>query len=380
MSPDKRPSEPSQPGQDRTSLSKSPETPADVAWQTPSAGRVPAAAHQTNPFGFIEPQMHTTFKEKSLRIFSMAPLALLGLALLGYTVVLYGWIVHIEVLRHPLFGQPIRFPTAFCFWVLMLSSIPAVLDLTNKPIRWLSRLGLASSFLAGLVLWLEHILGADWNTKIEIFKISGDGGTLTLPGSMPVDVSFMLWALSATALLLDKFGWTRPWLVQIICIFFAVPSLVLVFTAAMGMSEYLDLFCAETGCVRFFIFNYLEFSLISLAFLTARPTVGPTGVLSLDSIGARLFRLMFLGIFGLIPIACIICALLRKDIISPPIAAILGLVSVGLMMALVVFFGAKRLDKIDFEKHLTEKIAQRAKRQTSCHRVQNGMPGMRQRF
>jgi tRNA A-37 threonylcarbamoyl transferase component Bud32 len=364
MSPVKRPSEPSDSGQDRTSLSKSPETPADALWQTPSGGAVPAAAHQTNPFGFVEPQMRTTFKEKSLRIFSMASLAFLGLALVGYTVVLYGWMANISALRHPFefttasgvpIIQTIGFPTAFWFTLLILSSLPTVLDVANKLLRWLSRLGVGLTMLIGLTLWLEHILGADWNTRIEIYSLGGSGGTLSLPGNMPVDVSFMLWALSATALLLDRFGWSRPLLVQIVCLLFSVPSLVLISAAGLGLSDSLDHFCAETGCVRFFIYNYMEFAFISLALLTARPTVGLIGVLSLDSIGARLFRMMCLGLVGLLPLACLMSYLIRLEIISLPIAVVLSLVSIGLMMGLVIYFGAKRLDKIDFEKHLTEK-------------------------
>lgn len=324
-----------------------------------------ASQHVSNPFGLEDPQLKTTFKERSLRFFGVAPVAMLGLALLGYTVTIYGTLSNVDMLRNPIYGQPIRFPTAFWFCLLILSSLPAVTDMGNKAQRWLGRLGIMTTFAASFALWLEHVLGADWNTDNIIYQTC-DSIKFTLPGSLPVDVSFVLWTLSLTTLLLDRFGWSRPWFVQGLCLLFAVPSVVLSLIAGMGFTDALYHFCAETGCVRFYPYNYLQIALISTAFLFSRPTVGLTGVLSLDSIGARLFRMMFLGMLGLIPLAFIIGYMTRKEIISIPIATILSVVSLGTMMSLVIFLGAKRLDKIDHEKHLTEQSLRELSKQQAA--------------
>ncbi len=121
------------------------------------------------------------------------------------------WVFSIDVLKRLFFDQLTGFPTAFWLCLLTLATLPVVMKVnaSNRIIRVLSRVVLVMCASIGAALWLEHLLGQDWNLALTIYQPPG-AGNLTLPGLLPVDTSFCLMLVAGTVLTLEFFGGTRP--------------------------------------------------------------------------------------------------------------------------------------------------------------------------
>lgn len=189
---------------------------------------------------------------RSVRLISsLADLSLIAAGLLSLSVIV-GWVFSLDVLKRLFFGQLTSFPTAFWLCLLTLATLPVVMKInaSNKVVQLVSRALLLVCAIAGAALWLEHLLGQDWNLALPIYQ-PVDAGYLTLPGLLSVDTSFCLLLVALTALALEFVSATRPLIYQTLSLILGLPSLILVLSFVFGAGGAIDGFCAMQGCVVF---------------------------------------------------------------------------------------------------------------------------------
>jgi tRNA A-37 threonylcarbamoyl transferase component Bud32/isoprenylcysteine carboxyl methyltransferase (ICMT) family protein YpbQ len=305
------------------------------------------------------PDSDAALLQRSVKVIRVFSVALWILALLFSSAAVVGWVFNIDPLKHMLYNQLTGFPTAFWLGVVTISSAPAVCNIDGnklaKVVKIIARLGLVISFAAGMTLWLEHLLGQDWNINIPVFQpLGADVAALTLPGPTPVDVSFCIALTSFTALCLDLLGTKMPLLFQGLSLLVALPSFFLVLACIFGVRDAFDVFCAYQGCVNFKYLNYtILFSLHTAIFLS-RPTAGMTSFLAVDSMGGRQVRMSILGSLLMIPVAWVLVTANRNEIINQPTALVIGMIVFIITVGVLAAYGARKIDKIDQEKQATE--------------------------
>jgi tRNA A-37 threonylcarbamoyl transferase component Bud32 len=304
------------------------------------------------------PGSDAVLQERLVRVIQGLSALFLLLALLLSLTVMAGWICNSDPLKHMFYNQLTGFPTAFWLTFVTAACAPAVLNIGGgkftKIIKIVARIGLIVCFFAGMTLWLEHILGQDWNINLAVFQPPGDGSTLTLPGPMPVDVSFCLVLTSVSALCLDLLGSKLPLLFQSLSLLMALPSFFLVLACLFGMGAVADAFCAYQGCVNFKYLNYTILFCLHNAIFLSRPTSGMTSLLAVDSLGGRQVRMLIVGSFLMIPVAWLLVTANHHEIINEPTAIILGLIAFIAIVGPLVAYGARKIDKIEKEKQITE--------------------------
>lgn len=228
---------------------------------------------------------------RSVRLISsLADLSLIAAGLLSLCVIV-GWVFSIDVLKRLFFDQLTGFPTAFWLCLLTVVTLPVVMKIntSNKVVQVVSRAGLVLCVAVGAALWLEHLLGQDWNLAMPIYQ-PADAGYLTLPGLLPVDTSFCLMLVALTVLSLEFVGASRPMVHQALSLLLGLPSLILVLAFMFGVSGAVDGFCAMQGCVVFKYLTYLIFCLLEVSIFLSRPTLGITRLLAIDTVGGKFFR------------------------------------------------------------------------------------------
>ncbi len=304
------------------------------------------------------PGSEAVLKDLPLMVVKVLSIVFIVLAFLLSATVMSGWIGNVEPLKHMLYNQLTGFSTAFWLAFVSVASMPAVLAIgSNKltrALRLLARIGLVIGFAVGMTLWLEHLLGQDWNINLTVFQPSGDGSPLTLPGPTPVDVSFCIVLTCVAALALDFFGDQAPLVFQILSLLTALPSFFLVLACIYGVGDAVDVFCAYQGCVRFKYINYTILFCLHNAIFLSRPTLGMTSFLAVDSPGGRQVRMSLLGSVLMIPLAWVLVTATRNEIINQPTAIVLGLISFVVTVGLLAAYGARKIDRIDLEKQATE--------------------------
>ena len=311
-----------------------------------------------NLTGAFLPDADAALLSRSLNVIRGLSACFLSLAWIISLVVLIGWIGNIDSLKNMFYSQITGFPTVFWLLLVTTGSVPAILNQPglsdNIVVKIISRIILFTCLLAGLVLWTEHLFGQDWNTANAFYQPPGESGALTLPGSTPVDVSFCIVVSSTMALTLDFLGGKYPLIHQALSILLAMPSGFLMLAGLFGCGEAVDVFCAYQGCVRFKYLNYTILFCLAAAIFLARPTLGLTSILSVDSMGGRQIRMSIIGAVLMIPISWILITAKRNELINEAIAVVLGLIIFLLFIGVVVAYGARKIDKIDQEKQATE--------------------------
>jgi eukaryotic-like serine/threonine-protein kinase len=317
----------------------------------------------------FKPDSQAPLQESSLRVTRILSRVFLVLALLTASVVIVGWIFSVEALKHLLYGQITGFPTVFWLALVTLFATPSVLDLNNRPLRWICRLGLVCTFAVGLTLWLEHILGVDWNLNQIIYQpqVSDDSAApLTLPGATPVDISFCLILSSLSALSLDLLGKRLPLLFQILSATLALPSFFLVLACLFGVGDAVDVFCAYQGCVRFKYLNYTILFFLQSALFLSRPALGITQLLVVDSMGGRQVKLAIVGALLMVPLAWLLVFAMRREIINAPTAIILTLIGLVIIVGVLVAYGARKIDRVEKDRQASvQSLSEMSERQST---------------
>lgn len=307
---------------------------------------------------------------KGVKAAKISALVLVSVAFLLNFVVLVGWLAGIDSLRSWLYGQTVGFPTAVWIMVLCLGCIPTLLNVGAgaKINGWriAGRVVTAIVFLICTILWCEHVFGLDLSTASSFYELPFNKGSLSLPGPMPVDVSFVLALLSLCVLALDFYIVRFPISVQVVASAVALPSLFIVASVLYGQEKVVDHFCAWTGCVRFKFLNYLSFLLIATGFFLSRPEYGLARLLFSNTTGGSLFRTSFLAV----PLASMYVWLLKlitdtssigadgkkEYLLSPDFFLPLALLGTMIIMGVVFAVGARKLEKVSEEKEATEQV------------------------
>lgn len=292
---------------------------------------------------------------RSVRLISsLADLSLIAAGLLSLCVIV-GWVFSIDVLKRLFFDQLTGFPTAFWLCLLTVATLPVVMKInaSNKLVQVVSRAGLALCAAVGAALWLEHLLGQDWNLAMPIYQ-PADAGYLTLPGLLPVDTSFCLMLVALTVLTLEFVGASRPLLHQALSLLLGLPSLILVLAFMFGVSGAVDGFCAMQGCVVFKYLTYLIFCLLEVSIFLSRPTLGITRLLAIDTVGGKFFRLSILAFIGMVPISWALQQAVAREIVNLPSALLLAFIALAAEVSAIFAYSARKIDKIGFEKQETE--------------------------
>jgi hypothetical protein len=283
---------------------------------------------RANFTGAFLPDADAVLIGRAVSVIRALSVSFLALAWLICLLVMCGWVGNIDPLKHLLYNQVTGFATVFWFFIVTTAAAPTILNIPgfsdNKIVKISSRTVLCVTLLVGLTLWLEHLLGQDWSTAVGIFQPPGDAGMLTLPGATPVDVSFCIVLTSIIGLALDLLGSKMPLLYQGLSLLLAMPSFFLVLACIFGVGDAVDVFCAYQGCVRFKYLNYtILFCLASAVFLS-RPKLGMTSFLAVNSMGGSQVRRSIVGAAAMIPVAWILVAAKRNEIINEPTALVLG--------------------------------------------------------
>lgn len=292
---------------------------------------------------------------RSVRLISsLADLSLIAAGLLSLCVIV-GWVFSIDVLKRLFFDQLTGFPTAFWLCLLTVATLPVVMKInaSNKLVQVVSRAGLALCAAVGAALWLEHLLGQDWNLAMPIYQ-PANAGYLTLPGLLPVDTSFCLMLVALTVLTLEFVGASRPLLHQALSLLLGLPSLILVLAFMFGVSGAVDGFCAMQGCVVFKYLTYLIFCLLEVSIFLSRPTLGITRLLAIDTVGGKFFRLSILAFIGMVPISWALQQAVAREIVNLPSALLLAFIALAAEVSAIFAYSARKIDKIGFEKQETE--------------------------
>ncbi len=268
--------------------------------------------------------------------------------------VMSGWIFSIDALKRLFLQQLINFPTAFWLAFLTLATVPVVTKISHTAVRAAGRTGLAICALVGTTLWLEHLLGQDWNLNSNIYQPPGNVSALSLPGQLSVDTSFCLALVALTALALDFLGTKRPLLYQFLSLMLGIPGFFLVLAYSFGATGGVERFCAMQGCVVFKFFTYLIFCLLDAAMFLSFPTQGITRVLAIDTVGGKFFRLSILGMISFLPIACLLQQGVKNEIFDLPSALILAMIAISAEVVALFAYSARKIDKIGQAKQDTE--------------------------
>lgn len=292
---------------------------------------------------------------RSVRLISsVADLSLIAAGLLSLSVIV-GWVFSLDVLKRLFFDQLTSFPTAFWLCLLTLATLPVVMKInaSNKVVQLVSRALLIVCAIAGAALWLEHLLGQDWNLALPIYQ-PVDAGYLTLPGLLSVDTSFCLLLVALTALALEFAGATRPLIYQSLSLILGLPSLILVLSFVFGAGGAIDGFCAMQGCVVFKYLTYLILCLLEISIFLSRPTLGITRLLAIDTVGGKFFRLSILAFIGMVPISWALQQAVIREIVNLPSALLLAFIALAAEVGAIFAYSARKIDKIGFEKQETE--------------------------
>ena len=292
---------------------------------------------------------------RSVRLISsLADLSLLTATLLSISVII-GWIFSIDVLKRLFFNQLTGFPTAFWLCLLSLSTLPVVMKFSanNKVVQIFSRVLLFVCALVGAALWLEHLLGQDWNLALQIYQ-PVDAAYLTLPGLVSVDTSFCLLVVALTVLTLDFWGAKRPLIYQSLSLVLGLPSLILVLSFMFGAGSAIDGFCAVQGCVVFKYLTYLIFCLLEVSIFLSRPTLGITRLLAIDTVGGKFFRLSILAFIGMVPISWALQQAVIAELVNLPSAMLLAFIALAAEVSAIFAYSARKIDRIGTEKQETE--------------------------
>lgn len=292
---------------------------------------------------------------RSVRLISsLADLSLIAAGLLSLCVIV-GWVFSIDVLKRLFFDQLTGFPTAFWLCLLTVVTLPVVMKIntSNKVVQVVSRAGLVLCVAVGAALWLEHLLGQDWNLAMPIYQ-PADAGYLTLPGLLPVDTSFCLMLVALTVLSLEFVGASRPMVHQALSLLLGLPSLILVLAFMFGVSGAVDGFCAMQGCVVFKYLTYLIFCLLEVSIFLSRPTLGITRLLAIDTVGGKFFRLSILAFIGMVPVSWALQQAVAREIVNLPSALLLAFIALAAEVSVIFAYSARKIDKIGFEKQETE--------------------------
>ncbi len=287
-------------------------------------------------------------------ISSLADLSLIAASILSLSVIV-GWIFSIDVLKRLFFEQLTGFPTAFWLCLLTVATLPVVMKISasNKFAQIASRALLVICALTGATLWLEHLLGQDWNLALPIYQ-PADAGFLTLPGLVSVDTSFCIMLVALTVLALDLLGAKRPLIYQSLSLVLGLPSLILVLSFMFGAGGAIDGFCAVQGCVVFKYLTYLIFCLLEVSIFLSRPTLGITRLLAIDTVGGKFFRLSILAFIGMVPISWLLQKAVIGDLVNLPTALLLAFIGLAAEVSAIFAYSARKIDKIGFEKQETE--------------------------
>ncbi|MBP6744894.1 serine/threonine protein kinase [bacterium] len=292
---------------------------------------------------------------RSVRLISsLADLSLIAAGLLSLCVIV-GWVFSIDVLKRLFFDQLTGFPTAFWLCLLTVVTLPVVMKInaSNKVVQVVSRAGLVLCVAVGAALWLEHLLGQDWNLAMPIYQ-PADAGYLTLPGLLSVDTSFCLMLVALTVLALEFVGASRPMVHQALSLLLGLPSLILVLAFMFGASGAVDGFCAMQGCVVFKYLTYLIFCLLEVSIFLSRPTLGITRLLAIDTVGGKFFRLSILAFIGMVPVSWALQQAVAREIVNLPSALLLAFIALAAEVSAIFAYSARKIDKIGFEKQETE--------------------------
>ncbi len=292
---------------------------------------------------------------RSVRLISsLADLSLIAAGLLSLCVIV-GWVFSIDVLKRLFFDQLTGFPTAFWLCLLTVVTLPVVMKInaSNKVVQVVSRAGLVLCVAVGAALWLEHLLGQDWNLAMPIYQPT-DAGYLTLPGLLSVDTSFCLMLVALTVLSLEFVGASRPLVHQALSLLLGLPSLILVLAFMFGASGAVDGFCAMQGCVVFKYLTYLIFCLLEVSIFLSRPTLGITRLLAIDTVGGKFFRLSILAFIGMVPVSWALQQAVAHEIVNLPSALLLAFIALAAEVSAIFAYSARKIDKIGFEKQETE--------------------------
>ncbi len=292
---------------------------------------------------------------RSVRLISsLADMSLIAAGLLSLCVIV-GWVFSIDVLKRLFFDQLTGFPTAFWLCLLTVATLPVVMKInaSNKVVQVVSRALLVVCTASGAALWLEHLLGQDWNLALPIYQ-PADAGYLTLPGLLSVDTSFCLMFVALTVLSLEFVGATRPLVHQSLSLLLGLPSLILVLAFMFGAGGAVDGFCAMQGCVVFKYLTYLIFCLLEVSIFLSRPTLGITRLLAIDTVGGKFFRLSILAFIGMVPISWALQQAVVHEIVNLPSALLLAFIALAAEVSAIFAYSARKIDKIGFEKQETE--------------------------
>lgn len=292
---------------------------------------------------------------RSVRLISsLADLSLIAAGLLSLCVIV-GWVFSIDVLKRLFFDQLTGFPTAFWLCLLTVVTLPVVMKInaSNKVVQVVSRAGLVLCVAVGAALWLEHLLGQDWNLAMPIYQ-PADAGYLTLPGLLSVDTSFCHMLVALTVLALEFVGASRPMVHQALSLLLGLPSLILVLAFMFGASGAVDGFCAMQGCVVFKYLTYLIFCLLEVSIFLSRPTLGITRLLAIDTVGGKFFRLSILAFIGMVPVSWALQQAVAREIVNLPSALLLAFIALAAEVSAIFAYSARKIDKIGFEKQETE--------------------------
>ncbi len=292
---------------------------------------------------------------RSVRLISsLADLSLIAAGLVSLCVIA-GWVFSIDLLKRLFFEQLTGFPTAFWLCLLTVSTLPVVIqiNISNKVVQVFSRAGLMVCAAAGAALWLEHLLGQDWNLALPLYQ-PADAGFLTLPGLLSVDTSFCLMIVALTVLSLEFFGAIRPLVYQTLSLALGLPSLILVLAFIFGAGGAVDGFCAMQGCVVFKYLTYLIFCLLEVSIFLSRPTLGITRLLAIDTVGGKFFRLSILAFIGMVPISWGLQQAVFHEVVNLPSALLLAFIALAAEVSAIFAYSARKIDKIGYEKQETE--------------------------
>lgn len=293
----------------------------------------------------IDPELRAD--AKFVEIFRTASLVsaiiVLSYALLGSA----GWIFDVEFLKHPFEVKPAPQPATLVAFVF----IGLALLVFWAPIRaQVSRVALAVLgifvSLVGMVNYVEHLMGVDWNLAQPIFQMS-DAKPLTFPGNIQPDVAFGLFifgiALALNGKKLKNFDLTK-----LLALLLLLPNFVIVGGYICGTPH----LCYYFGCLRLSAFASLLFSLAAFSLMFTYPQRGFTNIFVLNTFGGRLMRSIMLGVISLVPILHLIRAAGSSGLFNGDAAAVLMSLAAISILGGCIAWGARRIDSIEVENSI----------------------------
>ncbi|MFI4980226.1 MAG: hypothetical protein ACHQIO_07750, partial [Nevskiales bacterium] len=262
-------------------------------------------------------------------------------------LVLTGWVLHIETLKRIAPGLTSMNPLTAVGFALGCAALWCLKDGPRTGSRRsLATLLGALVLLIGLTRLSDVFLGTALCPDDVLFRSQLDTGQ-AFPSRISPNAAMCFCLFGVALLALDRNYWPRFLHPQLL----ALPMLAMVWAAIVGYSYNTSGFYQYRQYIPMALHTALCFMLLAVALILSRPAEGFMGWIPRGSIGARSFRRL-LPACVLVPLvlgaAQLVGAATGK--VNPEAAVSLASVATTLVMAVLAFFTAWSLNRIDAQR------------------------------